>query len=78
MSFYAMAFMGTAPFGSLIAGTLAKVIGTPMTLAIGGFSCIIGAGFYIRKMPEMQKQIKPVYKTLGILKEDKDSEESGV
>ncbi|HPF52399.1 MAG TPA: MFS transporter, partial [Draconibacterium sp.] len=33
MSFYAMAFMGTAPFGSLIAGTLAKVIGTPMTLA---------------------------------------------
>jgi len=69
MSFYAMAFMGTAPFGSLLAGTLAKIIGTPMTLAIGGFSCIVGAGFYLRKMPEMQKQIRPVYKVLGILKE---------
>lgn len=69
MSFYAMAFMGTAPFGSLLAGALAKVIGTPMTLAIGGFSCIVGATFYFRKMPEMQKQIQPVYKTLGISKE---------
>jgi len=78
MSFYAMAFMGTAPFGSLIAGTLAKVIGTPMTLAMGGFSCIIGAGFYLRKMPEMQKQIKPVYKTLGILKEENGPKESSV
>ena len=78
MSFYAMAFMGTAPFGRLIAGTLAKVIGTPMTLAMGGFSCIIGAGFYLRKMPEMQKQIKPVYKTLGILKEENGTKESSV
>jgi len=78
MSFYAMAFMGTAPFGSLIAGALAKIIGTPMTLAIGGFSCIVGAGFYLRKMPEMQNQIKPVYKTLGILKEENGPKESNL
>lgn len=70
MSFYAMAFMGTAPFGSLIAGTLAKVIGTPMTLTFGGISCIIGAAFYLRKMQVMQEHIRPVYKKLGILKEN--------
>ncbi len=72
MSFYAMAFMGTAPFGSLMAGTLAKIIGTPMTLAIGGFSCIAGAGYYLKKMPELQKLIRPVYHSLGILKEKKN------
>ena len=64
-----MAFMGTAPFGSLMAGSLAKAIGTPMTLGIGGISCIVGAAFYLRKIPELQKHIQPVYKTLGILKE---------
>ena len=65
MSIYAMAFMGTAPFGSLMAGSLAKVIGTPMTFGIGGLSCIIGATFYLRKIPELQKHIRPVYKKLG-------------
>lgn len=69
MSIYAMAFMGTAPFGSLLAGSLAKLVGTPMTLALGGVSCIIGAGFYLRKIPELQKHIRPVYKKLGILKD---------
>ncbi|MFV0592957.1 MAG: MFS transporter [Draconibacterium sp.] len=69
MSIYSMAFMGTAPFGSLMAGSLAKAIGTPMTLGIGGLSCIIGATFYLRKIPELQKHIRPVYEKLGILKD---------
>jgi len=60
-----MAFMGTAPFGSLFAGSVAKIIGTPLTLAMGGVSCIIGAGFYLNKMPELQKHIRPVYQKLG-------------
>jgi len=66
MSFYAMAFMGTAPFGSLIAGSLAKIIGTPYTLAIGGFSCMIGATIYLRKIPELQNLIRPAYEKQGI------------
>ena len=67
MSFYAMAFMGTAPFGSLIAGGLAKIIGTPLTLMIGGISCVFGAVLYLRKLPELKKIIRPVYEKLGIL-----------
>ena len=66
MSFYAMSFFGTAPFGSLIAGSLAKILGTPATLAIGGVSCIIGASFYLRKVPELQNLIRPVYEKQGI------------
>ncbi len=69
MSFYAMAFMGTAPFGSLISGGLAKIVGTPLTLAIGGTTCLVGAFFYLRKLPALQKSINPVYEKLGILKQ---------
>src|SRR4029079_4495316 len=39
MSFYTMAFMGTAPFGSLLAGSVADRIGAPHTLLFGGLGC---------------------------------------
>lgn len=41
MAYYAMAFMGMVPFGSLIAGTLAEVIGAPYTVLSGGVLCVI-------------------------------------
>jgi MFS family permease len=69
MSFYTMAFMGTAPFGSLLAGSLASKVGAPNTLLIGGIACILGALVFIRKMPEIKKSIRPVYIKLGILPE---------
>ena len=43
MSVYSMMFMGLAPLGSLLAGTLAGVIGAPETVALGGIVCIIAA-----------------------------------
>jgi len=69
MGFYSMAIMGTAPFGSLMSGGLAKVIGTPWTIFIGGMSCIIGAIFFFRKLPELRKMVRPVYVKLGIIPE---------
>src|SRR5262249_16519205 len=36
MSFYSMAFLGVAPFGSLFAGALARSIGAPSTVLAGG------------------------------------------
>ena len=54
MSFYTMAFMGTAPFGSLLAGSAAKVIGVPYTILIGGIACIAGALIFLRKYPEIK------------------------
>jgi hypothetical protein len=38
-----MMFMGLAPLGSLLAGTLAGMIGAPETVALGGIVCIIAA-----------------------------------
>jgi MFS family permease len=67
MSFYVMAFIGTAPFGSLLAGTLAGKIGVPYTLLISGSLCILGAALFLRKIPDMRKNIRPIYVKLGII-----------
>jgi len=69
MSFYTMAFMGTAPFGSLLAGALASKVGAPNTLFIGGVACILGAILFMRKLPEIKRNIRPIYIRLGILPE---------
>jgi len=69
MSFYTMAFMGTAPFGSLLAGALASKVGAPNTLFIGGVACILGAILFMRKLPEIKRTIRPIYIGLGILSE---------
>ena len=69
MSFYTMAIMGTAPFGSLLAGTLAKTIGTPYTIFIGGIVSITGALFFLRKLPGLKKIVRPIYIRMGIIPE---------
>lgn len=69
MSFYTMAIMGTAPFGSLMAGGLAKIIGTPWTIFLGGLASIIGALLFLKKLPELRKIVRPVYIKLGIIPE---------
>jgi MFS family permease len=69
MSFYSMAFIGTAPFGSLIAGGLANSIGAPNTLIIGGLLCIIGAAIFATRLPKLKKLVHPIYVKLGIISE---------
>ena len=69
MSFYAMAIIGTAPFGSLMAGGLAKVIGAPNTIIIGGIACIIGAILFFRKLPELKDIVRPIYVRMGVIPE---------
>jgi MFS family permease len=61
MSFYTMAIMGTAPFGSLLAGYLAKVIGTPATIFSGGLISLLGALFFLKKLPELKKALRQGY-----------------
>lgn len=69
MSFYTMAVMGTAPFGSLLAGWLAKIIGAPGTIFIGGIITLTGSLIFLRKLPELKAMIRPVYIKLGIIPE---------
>lgn len=69
MSFYTMAIMGTAPFGSLMSGALAKAVGTPLTIFIGGIFCIAGAIYFYTILPELKEKARPVYMKLGIIPE---------
>jgi len=67
MSFYVMSFIGITPFGSLLAGFVADWIGAPKTMMMGGILCVLAAGLFTRKLPEVKKEIHPVYIKLGIL-----------
>jgi MFS family permease len=69
MSFFAMAFFGTVPFGSLLAGTLAQRIGAPRTIGLGGLVCLVGAALFFRALPELRRHARPTYERLGILPE---------
>jgi len=69
MSFYTMAFMGTVPFGSLLAGSLASSFGAPNTLLIGGIFCVLGALIFANKLTELKKLVHPIYVRLGIISE---------
>jgi MFS family permease len=69
MSIYTMAIMGTAPIGSLLAGSLAKAIGTPFTIMAGGIACIIGAGFFYMKLPELKSKVRTIYVKMGVIAE---------
>ena len=69
MSLYVMAFMGTAPFGSFMAGTLASTIGAPYTVLSSGIICLIGAILFYKNLPSLRKHIRPIYIQKGILPE---------
>lgn len=67
MSFYAMAFIGTAPLGSLIAGVVADRIGPPMTILLGGIACIGGGVWFAIRLPKLRAVLRPIYVEKGIL-----------
>jgi predicted MFS family arabinose efflux permease len=71
MSFYTIAFMGTTPFGNLLAGWSAKHIGAPHTVMIGGTICAICGLLFIRNLPNLRKHVRPIYVKMGIISEER-------
>jgi MFS family permease len=67
MSYYTMAFVGMAPFGSLIGGALAHRFGAPHTVMMTGTVCMLGAGWYATQLRAMRKVMRPIYQEMGIL-----------
>ncbi|MDA8170645.1 MAG: MFS transporter [Nitrospiraceae bacterium] len=67
MSFFAMAFMGTAPFGSLLAGGLAGRIGAPATLFVCGLCCVLGSLAFSSRLPSLKEELEPIYGQRGVI-----------
>ncbi|HVX38132.1 MAG TPA: MFS transporter, partial [Gemmatimonadaceae bacterium] len=67
MAFYTMAFLGTAPIGSLLGGVVADRIGAPATIMLGGAACLVGAFWFARRLPRLRDLVRPVYMERGIL-----------
>jgi MFS family permease len=67
MSYYTMAFMGMAPFGSLLAGTMADKFGAPWTVVFSGLAVLLGAAWFMTQLPAVRREIRPIYLEMGIL-----------
>jgi MFS family permease len=67
MSYYMAAFVGMAPFGSLLAGSMADWIGAQRTVVVTGTCCIAGGLWFWSRLPGIRKEIRPIYEELGII-----------
>ena len=66
MSLYSMMFMGMAPFGAFFGGALANRVGAPMTVAVGGIACILGAIWFGRALPELRIEARRLIVAQGL------------
>lgn len=67
LAFYTMAFLGTAPIGSLIAGVAAERIGVTRTIAAGGVACLAGGIWFYVNLPKFRELVRPIYIEKGLL-----------
>ncbi len=66
MAVYSMMFMGMAPFGALFGGALAHRAGAPITIAMGGVACILGAAWFGRQLPELRVEARRLIVAQGL------------
>jgi len=67
MAFYVMAFLGTAPIGSLLAGIVAAKIGSEYTIMFGGSVSVIAGIWFASQLPRLRAVMHPIYVTHGII-----------
>jgi MFS family permease len=67
MSYYTVAFVGMAPFGSLLAGALAHRFGAPHAVMITGICCVAGSAWFTTQLPAVRAVMRPIYVEMGIL-----------
>ncbi len=67
MAFYTMAFLGTAPIGSLLAGVAADRVGPAATIRVGGAACIATALWFALRLPGLRALVRPIYMERGII-----------
>jgi MFS family permease len=66
MAVYSMMFLGMAPIGALLAGSMADHIGAPWTVAIGGIGSIVGSAIFARNLPKIRVQARELIIAQGL------------
>lgn len=59
LSFFLMAYFGTTPFGSLVAGAVSERIGAPYTLAACGALCLAGVAWFATQLSALDDDMAP-------------------
>jgi len=67
MAFYTMAFFGTAPIGSLVAGVAADRIGLRWTIALCGIVSILSGVWLASRLAALRAIVHPIYRERGIM-----------
>jgi MFS family permease len=67
MAFYTMAFLGTAPIGSLVAGVVADRVGPSTTILLGGVACVAAGLWLATRLPGLREEVRPIYLERGII-----------
>lgn len=62
MSFYMMAFMGTAPFGSLLLAAFSERLGPGPAVATGGILCAVAAAWFLQRIRTVRLAIRPDFR----------------
>lgn len=73
MSYSTVALVGMAPFGGLLAGTVANKIGAPRTVMVSGVACLLGALWFLTQITAVRKVMRPIYVNLGIVPAEVDA-----
>jgi MFS family permease len=60
MAVYSMMFMGMAPIGALLSGSVANYLGAPITVAIGGAACIVGSLLFSLQLKSFRYEAKQI------------------
>ncbi len=60
MGYYTMAFFGSAPFGSLLAGILADHIGARETVMVTGACCLAGALWFTLQFSRLHRAVENI------------------
>ena len=68
--FYTLAFLGVAPLGHITTGSLAGAIGVQRTFLLNGIVCLCGGLVFLRMLPRLAVDIRPIYRRLGILPDE--------
>jgi MFS family permease len=69
LSLYTMAYIGTAPLGSLLLGAVAQWLGAAIAVGAGAVICLLSAAAFRRQLPDFRAQVRPIYRRMGIIPE---------